>query len=133
MPDSHASVTQFDDDLLELHMARLLRAGVILSAAVVFAGALVYLAHHASEPALYRVFRGQPAELRSLTGILSGIRQLHGRAIIQLGLLLLIATPVARVVFSAVAFFRQRDWLYVALTLTVLAILAASLFQGALR
>ena len=52
-------------------------------------------------------------------GALSG----HGRAIVQLGLLLLIATPVARVVFCAVAFARRRDWVYVLIPLVVLGVL----------
>ena len=47
----------------------------------------------------------------------------RGRALIQLGLLLLIATPVARVAFSVFAFERQRDWTYVGITLFVLAVL----------
>jgi uncharacterized membrane protein len=51
----------------------------------------------------------------------------QGRGIIQLGLLFLIATPVARVVFSIFAFSVQRDRLYVVVTLTVLAILMFSL------
>jgi uncharacterized membrane protein len=51
-------------------------------------------------------------------------------AVIQFGLLLLIATPVARVVFSAIAFAVERDKLYVAFTLTVLAILTYSLMGG---
>ena len=61
------------------------------------------------------------------------MRQLSGRAIIQFGLLLLIATPVARVIFSAVAFAWERDYLYVAFTLAVLAVLTYSLFGGALH
>ena len=54
----------------------------------------------------------------------------RGRGLIQLGVLLLIATPVARVVFSAWAFARQRDWTYVLVTLFVLAVLLFGLFYG---
>ena len=56
--------------------------------------------------------------------------QPHGRGLIQLGLLLLIATPIARVVFSVAGFARQRDWLYVAITLIVLTLLGYSLLAG---
>jgi uncharacterized membrane protein len=52
------------------------------------------------------------------------------RGVIMLGLLALIATPIARVAASIVAFARQRDWLYVALTAFVLAILLYSLIGG---
>jgi uncharacterized membrane protein len=55
---------------------------------------------------------------------------LRGRGLIQLGLLLLIATPVARVIFSVFAFARQRDATYVLITLIVLAVLVYSLFSG---
>ena len=51
---------------------------------------------------------------------------MQGSGIIQMGLLLLIATPVARVVFSVFAFAVQRDSLYVAVTLVVLVVLALS-------
>jgi uncharacterized membrane protein len=50
--------------------------------------------------------------------------------VIMLGLLLLVATPVARVVFSVAGFLRERDFLYVVLTLIVLAVLLSSLFFG---
>jgi uncharacterized membrane protein len=63
-------------------------------------------------------------------GILGQVRAWRGRGIIQLGLLLLIATPVARVAFSVVAFALERDRLYVGITLIVLAVLAFSLAGG---
>jgi uncharacterized membrane protein len=50
------------------------------------------------------------------------------RGVIQLGLLLLVATPVARVIFSVFAFARQRDFTYVVITLIVLGVLLFSLF-----
>ncbi|HXU49289.1 MAG TPA: DUF1634 domain-containing protein, partial [Candidatus Binatia bacterium] len=54
--------------------------------------------------------------------------KLTGRGLIQLGLLLLIATPVARVIFSVFAFLYERDWKYVFFTLIVLGLLIFSLF-----
>jgi uncharacterized membrane protein len=54
----------------------------------------------------------------------------EARGVIQLGLLLLIATPIGRVVFSVIGFVRQRDWLYVAITLLVLRLLLYSLMSG---
>ena len=55
----------------------------------------------------------------------------HGQAIIQFGLLLLIATPVARVAFAAIGFAMERDYLYVVITLIVLVVLLYSLFGSA--
>ena len=117
----------WDDLEIEIIIGALLRTGVILAAAVVLLGAVVYLAHYGLDAVDYRTFHGDPEFLRTLTGIVRGALHLSGRAIIQLGLLLLIATPVARVAFSAVAFAIERDYLYVWITLFVLAVLLYSL------
>lgn len=109
-------------------IGNLLRTGVSLAAALVFCGGLIYLFRHAAETPGYAVFRGEPADLRTLSGILHDVQAVRGRGIIQLGLLVLIATPVARVAFLAFAFARQRDTLYTAVALIVLALLAYSLF-----
>ncbi len=118
----------WDDSSIELIIGTLLRAGVLLSAGVVLLGGIIYLVRDGRDVVSYRNFQGNLSPLRTLGGIAHGVLQLSGRAIIQLGLLLLIATPVARVIFSAFAFARERDYLYVAITLTVLAILLYSLF-----
>ena len=54
---------------------------------------------------------------------------LDARCVIQLGLLLLIATPVARVAFSVFAFAKQRDWTFVVITLIVLGLLLYGLLR----
>jgi uncharacterized membrane protein len=126
-PHNSPPPDDWNDHSIELIIGTLLRVGVLLSASVVLIGGIIYLFRHGLATASYRTFEGDLSPLRSLPGITHGILQLSGRAIIQLGLLLLIATPVARVVFSAVAFARERDYLYVAFTLAVLAILAYSL------
>lgn len=123
----------WDDRRIELIIGILLRAGVLLSAAVVSLGGLVYLARHGRAIADYRAFHGDLSTLRTLAGIACGASHLSGPAIIQLGLLLLIATPIARVIFSAIAFARERDYLYVCFTLAVLAVLASSLLGAGLR
>jgi uncharacterized membrane protein len=109
-------------------MGRLLQAGVTLAAVVVLAGGVLYLARHPVVPMDYRNFRGEPEEYRTLQGICADAMAMRGRGWIQMGLLVLIATPVARVVFSVMAFLRQRDWTYVAVTLIVLGLLCYSLF-----
>ena len=111
-------------------MGRLLQAGVMVAAALVMAGGIVYLTRHAVPTTDYRHFSGEPEAYRTLRGIWAGAIALHGRGLIQLGMLVLIATPVARVVFSVVAFLKQRDWVYVAVTVIVLALLCYSLLGG---
>ena len=108
-------------------VGNLLRAGVTLSAFVVSVGALIYLARHGRSPADYSVFRGEPEDLRSLSGIIRDAMHFHGRGIIQLGLVLLIATPVARVAFALWGFAAEKDRMYVAFTAIVLAVLLYSL------
>ncbi len=122
------SAQNWDDQRIEVIIGGLLRTGVILAAAVVLFGAVVYLARHGTEVPDYSVFRGEPENLKSASDIVHGALGMSGRAIIQLGLLLLIATPVARVLFSAIAFAIERDYMYVVITLIVLAILLYSLF-----
>src|SRR5258705_212762 len=109
---------------------RLLRTGVILAAAFVLAGGVVFLVRHPEPVTNYRVFQGEPEESRTVTGIFHEALALHGRGLIQLGLLILIATPIARVAFSVVAFLYQRDWMYVAVTVMVLGLLVYSLLGG---
>jgi uncharacterized membrane protein len=119
-----------DDRGIEVIIGNLLRAGVLAAAAVVVLGAVIYLSRHAMQPANFSTFRGEAAALRTMPAIVKGAADLHGKSIIQFGLLLLIATPIARVMFSVVGFAVERDHLYVVLTLIVLAMLLYSLLSS---
>jgi uncharacterized membrane protein len=116
----------------EAVIGAILRVGVLLAASVVVCGGIIYLVRHGTSMPDYGVFQGEPAELATISGILSYALSFHGLGIIQLGLLVLIATPVVRVAFSVVAFALERDWLYVAVTVVVLAVLVFSLAGGRL-
>jgi uncharacterized membrane protein len=121
---------QWTDQRIEQWIGKLLRFGVILSASVVLLGGVIYLWRHSREVVDLHTFRGEPERLRQPWDIVQDSFSFRGRSLIQLGLLLLIGTPVARVVFSVVAFARQRDYLYVAITLVVLGVLVYSLVGG---
>lgn len=125
------SKRNWTDQRIEDTLGVLLRSGVLLSAIVVLIGACIYLVRHGLAPADYRAFRGEPADLRSLGGIIRSAVALRGRGIIQFGLLLLIATPVARVGFSIFGFAEERDRMYVAFTGVVFGILLYSLLWSA--
>ena len=114
------------DRRIEIILGNLLRAGVMLSALIVLSGACVYLWRHGNEQASYRVFQGEPSEFRTIPGVLQSVKHGRGRGLIQLGLLFLIATPIARVCLSVVGFTIERDRLYIVCTLIVLAILLYS-------
>src|ERR1035437_2695751 len=127
------NVNEWGDRRMEMIIGILLRLGVMVAGAVVFFGAIVYLIRNGAAPLPnYKSFHGETLQLSTVEGILAGVRQFRGRAIIQLGVLLLIATPVARVVFSAFAFAFEKDKLYVCITLFVLAILLFSLVGSSL-
>ena len=122
---------EWTDQKIENIVGNLLRAGVLLSAAVVLCGGILYLVQYGHVPADYRIFRGEPTDLKSVSGIVRDAFALHSRGIIQLGLLLLIATPVARVAFSIFGFAEEKDRMYVTFTLIVLLILLYSLIGSA--
>jgi uncharacterized membrane protein len=111
-------------------VGNLLRIGVLISALVVACGGVLYLVHYGAQQPHYHLFRGEPQDLRSVTGIVKDALDLRRRGLIQFGLLLLIATPIARVAFSVLVFLRQRDYTYIVVTLIVLSILILSLLSG---
>ena len=117
------------DQKVEEIVGNLLRAGLIAAAVVVPAGRIPYLIQSGATSPHYGVFHGEPADLRQLSAIVSGALALRSRALIQFGLLL-IATPVARVVFAVFAFARQYDRTYVIVALILLAVLLFSLAGG---
>ena len=122
--------TGWSDEQIEQTVGNLLRIGLLIATVVVSVGGAIYLARHGNELPEYRIFHGEPADLRGIPGIIAVTLDWRGRGFIQLGLLLLLATPVARVAFSVVAFAMQRDWLYVGITSIVLAVLLYSIVGG---
>lgn len=115
---------------MRIIIGRLLQIGVSLSAALVFIGAVVYLFRHHAETPNYGVFHSEPPQLRGISGIGRDVASLSSRALIQLGLVVLIATPVARVVFSMITFLRERDRLYAMFTAVVLVLLLYSILAS---
>ena len=118
---------RWNDNQVERFLGALLRSGVIVAGAAVLFGGVFYLMRYGPTVPDYRVFHGEPAELRSMAGIVKDSLSGSSRGLIQLGLLLLIATPLLRVVFSVLAFALQRDLTYVLVTLIVLCLLMYSL------
>ncbi len=108
------------DQQMDEIIARLLRAGVLLAAALVLAGGVWYVS---STRVLPRYAHFAP----EMKGI-GALRSLDWpEKLIEIGLLVLIATPVARVAFSIAAFAAARDKMYVAFTILVLAVLSYSI------
>ncbi|REK08611.1 MAG: DUF1634 domain-containing protein [Planctomycetota bacterium] len=115
---------------LEAVLGGLLRWGTLLSATVVLIGGAAFLWVHGAQPPHYATFRGETSHLNSVADIVSGASRLQPEAIIQLGLLLLVATPIARVIGALVAFLWRRDRKYVVISALVLAALLYGLLAS---
>lgn len=103
---------------------------MIISTSIVFIGGIFYLYRHGHTIADYKDFKGVPAFVATAGGIIDGVLNLKGQAIMQLGIILLIFTPILRVMFSAVGFILEKDYLYVGISMLVLLIIFASLMSG---
>jgi uncharacterized membrane protein len=119
-----------DDRRLETNIGNLLRAGVLLSAATVLLGGILYLARHHADRVDYHQFVAGGSIVQSTRGVLESAARLNSEGLIQFGLLLLIATPVARVALAAVGFALEKDKLYAVVSLIVLLILVLSLMRA---
>jgi uncharacterized membrane protein len=119
---------QWTDKRIETWVGVLLRTGVLLAAAIVLTGGILYLAQNHGPRPDYRHFHAEPAQFTHFTAILHGVAALNPESIIMLGLLVLIATPVARVGMCIVGFLFEHDHLYLAISTVVLLILLYSLF-----
>jgi uncharacterized membrane protein len=115
---------------LENELGMVLRFGVMLAAAVAAIGGILTLLRHGLDVPSYGAFHSESAEFRSVPGILAAAAGFRPRAIVQLGLLLLIATPITRVALAGFVFLKNRDWVYVAVSSFVLALLLFGLVTG---
>ena len=120
-------LTDYD---MEQLIGQVLRYGVLISGIIAIIGGLWYLYQQGSGIPHYTSFNGEPAGYTTLTGIIEGLSKGSATEIIQLGVLILIATPILRIVFSLISFIVEKDRMYVMITLLVLAIILFSMFGG---
>jgi uncharacterized membrane protein len=121
------AMARLSDRQLDELIGILLRTGVLIATFFVLSGGVLYLVRENGPVHNYHEFHSEPEGLRTVAGIVHAALTLQGPGLIQFGLLVLIATPIARVTFSLLAFLYQRDWTYVAVTLIVLGLLLYSL------
>jgi uncharacterized membrane protein len=110
-------------------MGRMLQIGVTLAALVVLAGGILYLAQNGGTPRDYRHFHHATPATTTVSGIVASATLFDPRGIMDFGILLLIATPVCRVIFGVVGFAVLRDKLYTLISLIVLGVLLFSFFS----
>jgi uncharacterized membrane protein len=125
-----AALDDGHDHRVEQIIGRLLQLGVLLAAAIVLIGGMALLAQYGGHLADFRIFRPEDNALRSIAGIIRTALTGDSRAIVQLGLVFLIVTPIARVALTLGAFVLQRDRLYIVITTIVLALLLYGLLWG---
>ena len=119
-----------NDHDIDQRMGKLLQVGVFTAAGVMFMGGSIYLFVQPEPLPDYKHFHAAAESFRSIPGILWLAARGNAAALIQVGTLLMIATPVARVVFAAYAFGRQRDRLYFGVSSAVLVLLMYGLLVG---
>jgi len=118
------------DKDIQVILGTLLRVGVIISMSIVLLGGIIFLIHNKGVITDYKVFKPELAKFSSIAAIFKGLLTFQGDAIVQFGVLMLIFTPVARIVFAVFSFLIEKDYLYVLIGLIILAILAISLNGG---
>jgi uncharacterized membrane protein len=114
---------------LQIIIGQLLRWGVFSSIFVAFVGGVIYLLRHGSEPVTYHTFAGVPEYVHP-SNIFASIMDGRGRAVIQAGIIMLISTPIVRIIFSVIGFATERDYLYSFITLVVLSVIITSMLSG---
>lgn len=119
-----------NDHALEMAMSRMLQIGVTIAAAIVFIGGVIYLAQNGGSLRDFQHFHAATPAITTTAGIVASAMHLEPRGIMGLGILLLIATPVCRVIFGVVGFALLRDKLYTVISLIVLGVLVFSFVTG---
>lgn len=121
---------------VEQYIGKLLRYGVMLACTITTFGGIVYIIQRKGHMPDYKSipsdqpFHGVEDYLRELSTIIPRVLDFDGAAIIQLGVVVLIATPILRVAFSAISFLIEKDYMYVVITLIVLIIIIANMVFG---
>ncbi len=119
---------------VEILISTILRVGVTASLAIVMIGTVLSFVHHpdyvSSQAELRRLTQPGAAFPHTPGQVWRELRLCHGQAIVVVGLLLLVATPVVRVAVSIFTFAYQRDRVFVLITFTVLALLIVSFVLG---
>ena len=121
-----------DPDTMNAVLSAVLRYGVILSAAITMLGTALALERYGLSSASQFVTylpNQVPHEpfSTSLGAMFSGVLAFDPFSIIELGVVALMATPVARVLISIFLFAAEKDRLYVYITAVVLTLLLFSM------
>lgn len=120
----------FKDKDMQAVIGWILRIGVFVSTAFVITGGIIFLFNHGHSQIDFVSFNKVPDFISNLSGVIEGVIHLKGQAIIQFGIVLLIATPVLRVIFAGIGFLLEKDYLYTFISILVLLIIITSMISG---
>ncbi len=121
---------KFKDTDMQALLGKVLRTGTILSIGIVLFGGVIFLYRHGNSIVNYGRFTGIPDFVHYTKQLIPAALAFKGQAIIQIGIILLIGTPIMRVLFSAIGFALERDYFYVFISLLVFFIIVMSLISG---
>ncbi len=120
----------FTDRDLNRSVGNLLRLGVILSVATSLVGFIKLFTEGFKMPKKYRMLDMGGSSEKVWSHFWDTLCKGEGMAIIQLGILLLIFTPLMRIIFALIGYLKEKDYTYVIISSIVLAIMAISFFTG---
>lgn len=123
--------TNNESKKMQLLISSTLRIGVITASTIALIGGIYYLICHGADTIPnYHKFHGEATNLTTLKGIFAGVYQKQAENCIQLGVIILLLTPISRIILSLFDFAIQRDWLYVVITAIVLAVIILNSISG---
>lgn len=120
------------DEEIQKRLSEVMLIGVLISAAVIALGVVWFLAFHAGTRAGDHLFTGEPKYFENPASMVRRALDFgvfgERRSLIMIGIVLLLINPVVRVAFAALGFAWQKDRLFAAISLFVLAVLLFSFF-----
>ena len=119
---------EFTDLDLNRSVGNLLRLGVILSVTTSLIGFIKLYLEGFEMPKNYDQL-GIPSE-NVWQSFWNSLKHFEGMGIIQLGILLLILTPLMRIIFALIGYLKEKDYTYVVISLIVLGIMFVSFISG---
>ncbi|MEN5234146.1 DUF1634 domain-containing protein [Sphingobacterium faecium] len=122
---------QITDKIIQKIIGNVLKYGVRSVLIISIIGGLIFLFNHSNETVAYgRFTENDRSIVEVVSGILKGVVNLQGRAIIYLAILVLFCTPLLRLLLSLLSFILEGDKLYVFITSIVLVIIGFSMYFG---
>ncbi|KQT18517.1 hypothetical protein ASG31_07310 [Chryseobacterium sp. Leaf404] len=120
----------FTDVDLNRSVGNLLRVGVILSVITSVIGFIKLFMEGFKMPRKYKLLDMGTSSEKVWSHFWETLCKGEGMAIIQLGILMLIFTPLMRIIFALIGYLKEKDYTYVIISSIVLAIMAVSFFAG---